>query len=357
MQQFYTLRVADIKPETQDSIVLTLDVPDDLMEKFSFAHGQYLTFRAMIEGEEVRRSYSICESPLEQRWRVGIKHVPGGKFSTFAHKTLQVGNTLDVLPPMGRFTTKIDASSSKNYVAFAAGSGITPIMSIIKTILNLEPKSHFTLFYSNKSSESIMFRSELEDLKNIFLKRFSLHHILTQEKLESPLFQGRLDENKCKAFSKVFFQPLSISNYFICGPEEMIFTIKNCLEDMGVETRNILFELFGTAQKTKKKRTSSRTDANSTEMSLVTLQTDGLEFHFEMPKDEKSVLDAALDQGADLPFACKGGVCCTCRAKVLNGEVHMNVNYGLEPDEIEAGYILACQAHPVTSELSITFDA
>jgi ring-1,2-phenylacetyl-CoA epoxidase subunit PaaE len=354
---FHTLRVKDIRRETPDCVSVALEIPSDLKEAYKFIQGQYVTFKMSFDGEELRRSYSICSSPLEGELRVAIKKVPDGRFSSFANEQLQVGDKLETMTPEGNFWRTVQPESANNYVAFAAGSGITPVMSIIKTHLELEPESTFQLFYGNKSSKSIIFKEAIEDLKDRYLNRLEVHHILSREDQGTDWLKGRIDASKCQHFSGKFFDPKTVNAFFLCGPEEMIMGVKDTLSDLGAPKENVLFELFttpvggGMAQKTASKEAKT-----SDVLSHVTVILDGDETHFDIATSGNSVLDAALEAGADVPFACKGAVCCTCRARVLEGAVEMDMNYALEEDELEDGYILTCQSHPTTERVVISFD-
>ncbi len=358
MTKFRALKIRDIRKETEDTVSIALAVQNGESKEFQYVAGQHLTFRAIIDGEEVRRSYSLCSSPLENEWRIAVKKVPGGRFSSFANEKLQVGDILEVMPPMGSFTHSVDPDAENLYVAFAAGSGITPVISLVKTILLSEPKSTFILFYGNRTSDGIIFREELESIKSRFIDRFSLHHILSGERQESPLFTGRIDREKCTAFSKVFFDPQQVSKFFLCGPEMMIENVKNYLVETGVPDEQIKYELFTTPTSKAFTGRGTREDTphNPEEESLATVILDGDAFDLPIPYEGKSVLEAVIEQGADAPFACKGGVCCTCKAKLIEGKAKMDVVYGLEPDEIEDGYILTCQAHPRSKKIVVDFD-
>lgn len=355
--KFYPLRICDLRRETADTVSIAFDLPDALRPLFAFTQGQYLTLRTRIGGEELRRSYSICTAPHERELRVAIKKVPGGVFSTHANTALSVGDVLEVMPPQGRFFTPLDARQAKTYVAFAAGSGITPIMSLLKSTLAEEPKSRFILFYGNRSFDHIVFREQLEALKNLHPERLSVHHVLSRESLGTALFCGRMDGEKCRAFARYFFQPTAVDAYFLCGPEEMIFEVKSSLEALGVSPQNIHFELFTTAG-SKNGGSAERPPLPDVERfeAAVTVIQDGAAFEFSLPTDGSTLLDAAMRAGADLPFSCKGGVCSTCKAKVLEGEVAMDVHYGLEDDEIAQGYVLSCQAHPRSPRVVLSFD-
>ncbi len=353
---FYPLTIKKIQPAGADCIRLWLDVPEHLKETFSYKQGQYITLRTHINGQEVRRTYSLCSSPLSGQWQVAIKQIPEGIFSHYAATVLKKGDVLEALPPNGRFYTELNPAHTKRYMAFAAGSGITPILSIIETTLRTEPGSSFTLVYGNRNRGSIIFKEALEALKNRYLSRFTLQYVFSQEKTDIPLQQGRIDAEKCSVIFNRLVQATSIDAYFLCGPQEMIFTVKNYLESQQVDSRNIHFELF-TAGKAGQVAAIKRAVFSSHKYSTVTLKLDGIASTFPLAFDGDSILDAAMQQGANLPYACKGGVCCTCKARLTHGEVVMDVNYGLEPDEIAAGFILTCQSHPVTENVTVDFDA
>ncbi len=357
MPKFHLLKVKDIRRETKEAVSVAFEVPEDLREDYQFIQGQYLTIRKEIEGEEIRRSYSVCVSPLEKELRVAIKKVYKGRFSTFANDQLKVGDVLDVMTPMGRFYTKIEKGQKKNYACFAGGSGITPVISIIKTVLQTESESRVILFYANKGVDSIIFLEQLEALKNKYLDRLTLHHIFSEEKLESELFNGYITPQKTRDFTKLLFNINEIDEYFVCGPEPMMLAIREGLESLKVASKKIHIELFAPIGK-KIKHTAKPEEINfdPTTTSKATIRLDGDSFEMLLDYGGESVLDAALNAGADLPFACKGGVCATCRAKLVEGEVKMDVNYGLEQDEVDAGFILTCQSHPRTDRIVVDFD-
>jgi ring-1,2-phenylacetyl-CoA epoxidase subunit PaaE len=354
---FHTLTIKDIRQETPECVSIAFDIPADLQDSFQFTQGQNITIKKTIDGEELRRSYSICSCPLDQELRVAVKKVDSGKFSTHANMHLKKGDVVEVLPPTGRFYTELRSTHQKNYVGFAAGSGITPLLSIIKTTLRTEPDSEFTLIYGNRNRASIIFREELEALKNKFMNRFRLVHILSREKTDVPLNYGRINAEKCAELAGKVLDISSSDEFFICGPEEMIFSVKDFLEAQGVDKKKIHFELFTTPGQKKQPGVGSReSEVNSGPKSKITIKLDGVAFDFELAFNSDSILDAALQQGADLPYACKGGVCCTCRAKLIEGEVEMDANYALEPDEVKAGYILTCQSHPRSSKVVVDYD-
>ncbi|TPE44264.1 1,2-phenylacetyl-CoA epoxidase subunit PaaE [Pontibacter mangrovi] len=357
MNMFHKVKIKSINKETHDSVTVTLDVPEELKDTFRYTQGQYLTFRRDIAGEEIRRSYSICSSPLENEWRVAIKKVPEGRFSSYANHLLQVGEELEVMPPMGRFYTELHPDQQKNYLMLAAGSGITPIISIIKTILLAEPHSQVTLIYGNKGRNSIMFKEEIEGLKNKYLDRLSIYHILSREQGDTDLLFGRIDKEKTRLFLDKIVEPDQIDECFLCGPEQMILDVREVLQEAGVDSKKIHFELFTTGEGGKKAAERRERAATETDkQSKVTVKLDGTYLHMDMSYYGSTILDAAIETGADLPYSCKGGVCSTCRARVTEGQVEMDVNYSLEPEEIAAGYVLTCQAHPVTEKVVVDFD-
>lgn len=353
---FYPLRIKKINKETDQCVSVEFEIPENLAGTFQFRHGQSLTMRTNLGGEEVRRTYSLCSSPLDKKLKVAIKKVDGGLFSSFANETLREGDMLDVMEPVGKFYTDLDPSNKKNYLAFAAGSGITPVISIIKTTLRTEAQSSFTLVYGNRSRSSIIFFEELEGLKNKFIDRFSFINILSRERTDTPINFGRLDIAKLTELERVIDYK-KMDEIFICGPEEMIFCVKNFLEQKDISEKKIHFELFTTSgQKTSnvKRQTS---DVEAGPQSKITVKVDGRSFDFDLSlNSDTTILDAALKQGADLPFACKGGMCCTCKAKLTEGEVEMDVHWGLEHEEMEQGYILTCQSHPKTEKVVVDFD-
>jgi len=354
---FHRLRVKDIRRETAECVSIAFEIPETLKENFRFHQGQNITIRLMVDNEEVRRSYSICSSPLEEELRVAVKEVPEGKFSGHANRTLKVNDILEVLAPTGSFFTPISPDQSKHYLAFAAGSGITPILSLIKTILTAEPHSSVTLIYGNRNRSSIIFKEQLESLKNKYMQRFAIHHILSREQTDAPINHGRISADKCAEFSHRLFDISTVNEVFLCGPEEMIFGVREWLEKNGVERKNIHFELFGVpGQQLKSSSSASEKISHTGQISKVTVKLDGIAFDFDLDFDGSSILDAALKQGADLPFACKGGVCATCKAKLVEGEVEMDTNYALEPEETANGFILTCQSHPRSPRVLVDLD-
>ena len=353
---FHKLKVKELKRQTPDCVSIEFSVPPELQEEFAFDQGQNITIKKMIGGEEIRRSYSICTAPFENKLSVAVKKVDEGKFSSYANIDLKAGDELDVLPPTGKFNTELKIENKKQYLAFAAGSGITPLISIIKTTLHTESQSSFTLVFGNRGRSSIIFFEELEALKNKYIDRFNFINILSREKTDAPINSGRIDIIKLTELGKLIGYTTT-DEFFICGPEEMIFCIKDFLEQQHIDKKKIHFELFTTpGQKQAAAGSRQLAVGSSGPSSKITIKLDGRSFDFNLGFNDDSILDAALKQGADLPFACKGGVCCTCKAKLLEGEVEMEVNWGLEQEEVEQGFILTCQSHPITEKVVVDFD-
>lgn len=354
MAQFHPLRVVDIKRETKDAVVVSLRPEEGAGDAFDYLPGQYLTFRREFDGDELRRSYSICSSARDNLLRVGIKKVSGGGFSTWANEELQVGDALEAMAPMGNFTLG-ETRPGGNYLAIAAGSGITPVLSLIKTVLEDEPESAFHLIYGNRSVGSIMFREELEDLKNRYLTRFSVTHVLSGG-ADLELFSGRIDEGKCAHLFETLIRPDDVDTAYICGPEEMMLTVSGALQARGLAKSQIKFELFGAAQPGRLAARAKDADASGkTRKCDVTVIIDGARHQFAMTENT-SVLDAAVAANLDAPFACKAGVCSTCRAKVVEGEYEFETNYALEDYEVEQGFVLSCQCFPTGEKLVISYD-
>ncbi len=353
---FHRLRIGEVRRETEDSISVTFEIPPELAEDFAFTQGQHLTLRATIDGEELRRNYSICSGLDDREVRVAIRRLAGGRFSTHANEHFKAGDIVEVMPAKGRFFTPLDPDHAKHYLAIAAGAGITPILSIIKTTLAREPESDFTLIYGNRKVASIMLRDPLTYLKNRHPDRFQLIHVLSRESRDVPLFNGRIDPAKLAALGERLVAFDQMDEVFLCGPQAMIDTLRPALsDDFGIDPKNVHFELFGTADQLKPKPHTAAVASGPRRK--VTVIADGKRTRVEVATAGQSILDAALAGGADLPFACKGGVCCTCRAKLVSGKVEMDVNYALEDDEVEAGFVLTCQSHPLTDEVVVDFDA
>jgi len=344
MTRFYPLEVTEIRRETADSVSIRFQAPANAAGEFAFRAGQYLTLEHAIDGELVRRSYSLCAAPEDGELRVGVKEVPGGRFSAFANRVLKVGDTVQGMVPQGRFVLEADAALQRNFVGMAAGSGITPILSQIRHILFNEPQSTFTLFYVNKTSSSIMFKEELQDLKDQFLERFRLFHLLTREPVDAELFHGRLDAARCKALIDAgLLEVEATDGVYLCGPESMILDCRDVLQGAGMPDDRVHFELFTTADSKVEKAAPVTAATGSAQQVAIVL--DGITTTVEL-EGNKSILDAALDAGLDAPYSCLGGVCCTCRAKMTSGKADMDINYALEPREVEQGFILTCQSHP-----------
>ena len=352
MSQFHPLLVTDIHHTIRDAVVLTLKPENP--EAFAFTQGQYLTFKQDFDGTELRRNYSICAGLDDGELKVGIKRVDGGAFSTYANTELKVGDVLHAMPPQGKFFTAIEPEVAKNYLGFAGGSGITPVLSILKTVLKREPKSTFTLVYANRAVNTIMFREELEDLKNHYMGRLTIIHILESGQ-DMELFEGRVDQAKCDALFKHWIQVNTIDTAFICGPEPMMLAIAEALKTNGLGEDQIKFELFSESQQGRlaKQEMAKRSEGQSgTEVTVI---IDGARRSFTMQKGQ-SVLEAALENGQEAPFSCKAGVCSTCMGKVLDGEVEMLSNHALEDYEVERGYVLTCQSYPLSDTLTIDYD-
>ncbi|MBP6018160.1 MAG: phenylacetate-CoA oxygenase/reductase subunit PaaK [Burkholderiaceae bacterium] len=357
MSQFYPLKVASVAKNTRDAVVVTFDVPDELHDKFAFRPGQYLTLRTLVNGEDLRRSYSICAAPDDKQLRVAIKRLNDGAFSSWANQELVDGHTLDVMPPDGNFTMEFSPSEARNYVAFAVGSGITPILSLVKTALGTEPHSSFTLFFGNRASSAVLFREEIEDLKNIYMERFSLVYVMSREHQDIALFNGRLDGPKVNDLLGSWLDPASIDYAFVCGPQDMTESVTQALQDNGIDKSRIKFELFGSPKGPRALRTGKEaSQAPGNNDCEVTIIQDGVTRTIVIEKNKDSVLDSALAQGLELPYSCKGGVCSTCRCKVTEGEVDMDANFALEDYEVARGFVLSCQSFPVTDRLVIDFD-
>ncbi|MEI7443855.1 MAG: 1,2-phenylacetyl-CoA epoxidase subunit PaaE [Burkholderiales bacterium] len=354
--QFHRLTVRDVRPETADAITVAFDVPPALREAYRFRHGQFLTLRETIDGEDVRRSYSVCVGvpAYEGRGelRVAIKRVAGGRFSNWAAESLKPGREIDVMTPDGRFTTELDPARARHYAGFAGGSGITPMLSLIETALSTEPRSRFTLVYGNRTVSSIMFLERLEELKNTYMDRLRLVHVLSDEPQEVELLSGLLDAPRCRTLLATVLADDAIDEAFICGPAPMMDAAETALLEAGVARERIHVERFGTPAPTGAPKTVAA-DGPSAKVVMI---VDGKERHLRVPFEGQAILDAGLAAGASLPYACKGGVCCTCRAKVLEGEVRMDKNYTLEPHEVAQGFVLTCQAHPVSERVVVSYD-
>lgn len=357
MARFYPLDVTDVKRETRDAVVVTLAPRHEDRDKFGYVQGQYLTFRRDFDGEELRRSYSICAGLDENILRVGIKRIDGGCFSGWANEELKPGDVLEAMPPAGTFHAPLAAECKKTYLAFAGGSGITPVLSIIKTVLAREPHSDMTLVYGNRSVGSIMFREELEDLKNRHMGRLNVIHVLENEAQEIDLFSGLVDQDKCRLLFNGWIDIEAVDMAFICGPEPMMLAIAAALREHGLRDDQIKFELFASARPHRAKRGPvTRASGDKGTACKATITIDGATKTIDMPSSGQSVLEAALAADIDAPHACKAGVCSTCRALVLEGEVEMQTNHALEDYEVERGYVLTCQSYPLSDKVVVDYD-
>lgn len=358
-KQFYPLRVKDLHKDTDHAVVVTFDVPVELADTFVFTQGQYLTLNQKIGAEEVRRSYSICAGLDDGLLQVAIKHVEGGVFSSWANEHLKTGEILDVMPPRGDFFTALDPGQSKNYLCICAGSGITPVLSIIKTVLSREPHSSVTLLYGNQRTATMMFRHDLAFLKSAHMERFHWINIFSREPQEVDLLSGHLDNRKGGALNQRLINIRSFDEFFLCGPEAMISEVSRGLRGEGIAEENIHFELFAASAENARKaieRHHARSQEYKGMVSAVSILSDGREYAFELSTDGENILDAGLRNGVDLPFSCKGGVCATCKARLIEGAVDMDLSQALRPEEIETGYILTCQSHPISKKVVIDFD-
>lgn len=355
MKKFHSATIVNKTAETDDSLLLTLSLPDDVAEEFRYTQGQHLPVRAEIDGSSVRRTYSICTSVGDNKLRLGIRVQPDGVFSNYVADKLSVGDTIQVMPPYGHFNTELDAGQSKVYAAFVAGSGITPILSIVKTTLETEPDSRFSIFYGNRKQSTTMFVEELWALKNLYPERLALHFIMSQEATDIEIYGGRVDGEKVKQLHRAFLANQTPDDVFLCGPNPMIDDVTEALVELGHAPDRIHSERFRAGLKGEQSK-PARKVAVPKSGTEVTIVLDGSRHSFHMGPDDESILDAARDNGLDLPYSCKGGVCSTCRTLVRNGEVEMAVNYALEPWELEKGFILACQARPKTAEVELDYD-
>jgi ring-1,2-phenylacetyl-CoA epoxidase subunit PaaE len=351
---FNILTITDIKKETNDTVSITFDVPDELKADYKFVPGQYLTLKANIDGEDVRRSYSISSALSQSDLRVAVKQVENGKFSTFANSKLSDGVMMDVMTPQGGFKVAPDSGNANNYVFYAAGSGITPILSMIQSILEVEANSSVYLYYGNKTADTTIYKSELDALAALY-PNFKLKYVLSREDSGDSMLNGRIDEAKCAHFFDAELADLKLEGIYACGPEAMVECVKDYYTSKGL-LHKVHFELFTTPVASTSDGTVEEIDENAIVNSNVTVIMDDEEYSFDLSTDGKSVLQAAQDADADVPFSCKGGVCCTCRAKVMEGKVKMALNFALEEDEVAEGFVLTCQAHPLTEKVVISFD-
>ena len=357
---FHRLRVRDVQPDTEDSVVVSFDVPPELSETFRFEPGQYLTLRQDVAGQDLRRSYSICAAAGHAP-RVGVRRVPGGAFSSWLHAGLKPGDSIECLPPQGRFGHAAAAAAAPRHVlAIAGGSGITPILSIVRTLLEKSPDTRVTLLYGNRSQASTMFKEELVDLKNRHLSRLSLYPVFSREVVDapegSPLAAGRLDRARIGLFLRTLVSPRSVEQAFVCGPHALNDEAEAALLDSGIDPARIHIERFGIPPEQRGAGDPHAAQAGDADEARIVLVRDGLTREFGFAKGDPSILDAAARAGLDVPYSCKSGVCATCRCKVLEGRVRMDRNFALEPDDVRAGFVLSCQAHPLTPRVVVSFD-
>jgi ring-1,2-phenylacetyl-CoA epoxidase subunit PaaE len=355
MSKFHRLSVSKIERETRDAVAITFAVPRLLTESFRFAPGQHLTLRADIGGKDVRRSYSICSGAQDQALRIAVKRNPGGVFSEWANETLKPGQALDVMPPMGHFNVPLAADNRKHYAGFAAGSGITPLLSLVKTTLAAEPLSEFTLFYGNRASGTVMFKEELAALKDTYLTRFNLVHVLSREAQDIELLHGRIDRVKADALIAHWLDLDGVDAVFICGPDGMMQAVAEALKARGFPEAKIRIERFATSVPKHEHKQGKPPEPGHTKCE-VTVVLEGATKSFTLEKGKESVLEAGLKSGVELPYSCKSGVCSTCRAKLIVGEVDMDVNFALEDYEVARGFVLTCQSHPVTDKVTVDYD-
>jgi ring-1,2-phenylacetyl-CoA epoxidase subunit PaaE len=354
---FHPLTVRSVRPDSDDAVVVSFDVPAELSNAFRFTHGQHLTIRNTIDGSDERRSYSICAGVDDGELRVGVRKVPGGRFSSWIHDRLKAGDTLQVMTPEGRFFVPVDPAASRHYLGIAGGSGITPILSIMKTVLAAEPLSRFTLIYGNRKLRSTMFLEELEDLKNRYLARLTLHLVFSQESTDLPLHNGRIGREKIGEFLGTLVDPARIDHAFVCGPHGVNDEAEAALLAAGVAAERIHIERFGVPDLSGPGRSAPQpVREGDAADARVTIIRDGVRSEIDFHAHQGNILDAAAAAGLEVPFSCKSGVCCTCRAKLLEGQVRMERNFALEKHEVAAGFVLTCQSHPLTERVVLSFD-
>lgn len=358
--QFHALSVAGVERLTDDAVAVTFDVPEDLRGEYAFAPGQHLTLRATINGEEVRQSYSICIAPSAAAstgtLRVASARVASGRMSNWLNDVVQRGDVIEVMTPLGSFSCPTQPGASRHHVAVAAGSGITPVLSIVTAVLEEEPESRVTLLYGNRRTSTIMFLEELADLKNRYPDRFQLVHVLSREPQDVELFSGRLDPDRISRILAALAPVETVDEWYLCGPYGMVTGAQELLAAAGVDGHHVHHEVFHVAEQ-ESPRPEVVVEEGAPPEAVVTVNLDGRTTRIEMPSREETILDATLRSRPDAPYSCTGGVCGTCRARLVSGEVRMDRNYALEPDEVAAGIVLACQSHPVTDEVSLDYDA
>lgn len=358
MAYFHKIKIKDIKEETNDCYSIELDVPRELWKEFRYGAGQHIIFRKYFNGEDIRRTYSLCSNPFDKEWKVCVKMIPNGKFSHFLHQGLNVGDEIEASSPTGKFARNIqlDREGARRYLFIAAGSGITPIIAMIKMVLQQEPNCRATLLYVNKDIHNIVFREELEQLKNKYMERFELFHFLTRQNREAELFNGRLTPEKLEILADTTLDLEGIDHCFLCGPEAMTFSLRDKLVDLGVAKNKIHYELFVTGLSEEDKKRAAEAMEQKVDGTQVTVVEGGMETKFVMGDAFDNVLDAALAAGANVPFACKDGMCSTCKCKVEVGSVVMKKNYALEKADLEEGFVLSCQSVPTSKELKVNYD-
>jgi len=358
--EFYPLRIAEVSPETDAAVCVRFDLPEELADTFRFRQGQYLTLRKTLDDQEIRRSYSICSAVGEPGLEVAIKRIDGGVFSNYANDELKAGDTIEVMPPKGTFTSGLDPTKEKHYMCIAAGSGITPILSIIKTILATEPRSRVTLIYGNRRSSTIMFKDRLGFIKNRYLGRFNWINVLSREEQDAEVLHGRVNNRKGAELQQKHLIDIACTDeFFLCGPESMISEVSRGLRAEGIDESRIHYELFYSSAEDARaviEKHHARVLQYAGQVSEVVVRADGRSISYELSADGENILDGALSHGADLPFSCKGGVCATCKARLVEGEVDMDLNHALSEEDIANGFILTCQAHPVTDRVVVDFD-
>ncbi|HZD52456.1 MAG TPA: 2Fe-2S iron-sulfur cluster-binding protein [Woeseiaceae bacterium] len=356
MRRYHPLTIERLERESEDAVRVALAVPSELSEEFRFLPGQHLPVQAKLGGKTVRRTYSICSAPGELPLEIGVRVQPGGVFSGFVGGELAVGDRLEAMPPFGRFHANPDADAAKTYLAFAAGSGITPILSILRATLETEPASRFLLFYGNRRQRTTMFIDDLYALKNRFPERLQLFFIFSREEQEFPVFSGRLDGAKSERLYEEFCAGLEPDEAFICGPDTMIDTVREVLEARGMNPAVIHAERYGAPGARRPSVEPARPAKGADHLADVTVIMDGHRKTFEMTTDDRNIVDAAVSRGIELPYSCKAGVCATCRTFLREGEVRMETNYALEDWEVEKGFVLACQSRPLTPEVVLDYD-
>ena len=355
---FHPLRVRRIEPDTSEAVIVTFEVPPNLRDVFGFTQGQYLTLRGDVDGQDMRRSYSICAGVDDGELRVGVRKVNGGVFSNWINEHMRPGDTIHVMAPQGRYFVPIDRAARRQYLGIAGGSGITPILSIMKTVLGREPHARFTLIYGNRALKSTMFKEEIEDLKNKYLSRLVLHHVFSDEHTDAPLNHGLMNRDKIAEFLRILVPAQRIDHAFVCGPYQMNDEAEAALLAAGVNEERIHIERFGIAPQAAQAvgAVIHQAQPGDAEIAKVTIIRDGLRREIEFRKDQPSILDAASAAGLEVPFSCTSGVCGTCRAKLIEGSVRMERNFALDKKEVEAGFVLSCQSHPTSERVVLSFD-